>query len=420
MQIDAGYAQQLDAADPLAGFRDKFVIDDPVLIYLDGNSMGRMPKATSALLADVQATWSKRLIRSWAEKYFYIGQESGAKIAKLIGAQPDEVIVAESTTVNLFKLATAALRAQVGRTKIVTDDLNFPSDIYALEGICDLLGAGHEIEVVASPNGVDGPVARLAAALDDETALLTLSHTVFKSAYIYDMAAVTKLAHDAGALTLWDLSHAAGSMPIHLNDSHADLAIGCTYKYLNGGPGSNAFLYVRRDLQERLNNPIQGWMSQQNQFDFDYTYKAMGGIGKFLTGTPNVLSIAPIGVGADLLAEAGMDSVRRKSVAQTEYLIALWRELLEPLGFTLNSPQNAARRGSHVSFGHVEGWRITQCMIQEMQIIPDFRAPDNIRLGITPLYTTFGEIHETVMRMKQIVEEKLYEKYSVAVESVVT
>ena len=190
------------------------------------------------------------------------------------------------------------------------------------------------------------------------------------------------------------------------------MAIGCSYKYVNGGPGAPAFLYVRRDLQERLRNPITGWMGQQNLFDFDLSYSPQAGMEQFLTGTPTVLSIAPIGVGADLLLQAGMDVIRKKSVQQTEYLIALWEEMLAPLGYTLNSPRESKQRGSHVSLGHPEGWRINQCMIKEMQIIPDFRAPDNIRLGIAPLYTSFVDIHTTVTRMQQIVEERLYEKYS--------
>lgn len=411
MPLNLAYAQQLDQADPLAHFRERFTITDPNLIYLDGNSLGRMPKAARPLMDELMDGWTDRLIRLWGDKYFRICQDVGAKVAGLIGAQPDEVIIAESTSVNLFKLAVAALQTQTGRTQILTDDMNFPSDVYVLEGVRKMLGQGHEIEVVPSEDGIHGPVEGLISQLSKKSALLTLTHTVFKSAYTYDMDALTTAAHHAGALTLWDLSHSAGSVEINLNGSGADMAIGCTYKYINGGPGAPAFLYVRRDLQEKLQNPITGWMSQQNPFDFGLGYSPVSGIEQFLTGTPTVLSIAPIGVGVDLLLEAGMGNVRAKSVQQTEFLIQLWEEMLQPLGFTLNSPRESGKRGSHVSLGHPEGWRINQCMIKEMKIIPDFRAPDNIRMGIAPLYTTYEDIFTAVERMQRIVEERLYEKY---------
>ncbi len=421
MQTDLSYAQELDAQDPLASFRDRFIIPDPNLIYLDGNSLGRMPKATKTLLDDIQHTWSERLIRSWGEKYIHVAQNIGAKIAQIVGAQADEVVIAESTSVNLFKLAVAAIRyAGSSRTKIITDDLNFPSDIYILDGVCKLLGEQYEIVVIKSADGIHAPAQQIIEAIDEDTALVTISHTVFKSAYTYDMAAINAAADKAGALVLWDLSHAAGSVPVMLNETNADLAIGCTYKYLNGGIGSNAFLYVRRDLQAKLENPIQGWFGQQQMFDFDYTYTPKSNIDRFLTGTPNVLSIAPIEIGVNLLIEAGMERIRQKSVAQTEYLIALYDALLAPLGYQLNSPRETARRGSHVSLGHPEGWRITQCLIEQMNIIPDFRAPDNIRIGITPLYTSFVEIHATALKLQQIVEERLYETFSAEIDPVIT
>lgn len=213
-------------------------------------------------------------------------------------------------------------------------------------------------------------------------------------------------------MVVWDLSHSIGSVPVDLNGSGADMAIGCSYKYVNGGPGAPAFLYVRKDLQEKLRNPIAGWHGRKDQFDFGLDYHPKDGINRFLSGTPDVLSIMPIAVGIDLLLEAGMDRVREKSVAQTEFMIALWEAHLKPYGFTLNSPREAKWRGSHVAIGHADGWRINQCMIQDVNILPDFRAPDNIRLGITPLYTTFTELHTAVMRIKQIMDEKLYERYS--------
>ncbi|HNB50453.1 MAG TPA: kynureninase [Anaerolineales bacterium] len=406
---DPSYAQSLDENDPLAGFRTRFVVDDPNLIYLDGNSLGRLPRDTAARSQHLlEHGWGRRLIRGWNDGWIEINERIGDKIAQLLGASPGEVAISDSTSTNLYKLALAALRARPGRTKIVTDDLNFPSDVYIFQG---LARDSHQVELVPSPDGIHGPVEGLLAAMDEDTALVSLSHTVFKSAYTYDMAAITAHAHKVGALTLWDLSHSAGSVIVELNKANADLAVGCTYKYLNGGPGAPAFLYVRKDLQDELTNPISGWFGQKNAFAFGLNYEPTSGIRRFLTGTPPILSIAPIETGVDILLEAGMARLREKSVRQTEYLIELWRELLAPLGFTMNSPADPAWRGSHVSLGHPDAWRIDQALIEEMHVLPDFRKPNNIRLGITPLYTTFAEIHEAVMRMKRVVEEKLYEKY---------
>ncbi len=407
------HARALDAADELAEFRARFVIEDPTLIYLDGNSLGRLPQATVALLQDAVAQqWGSRLIRSWNEGWIDAPARIGGKIGQLLGAQPGEVTVADSTTVNLYKLALAAIRAQSGRHKIITDDLNFPSDLYALQGICQLLGPDYHVEVIASPDGIHGPVKGLAQAIDDDTALVTLSHTVFKSAYTYDMAAMTEVAHCKGALVLWDLSHAAGSVAVNLSRAHTDLAIGCTYKYLNGGPGAPAFLYVRQDLQQLLTNPIQGWMGQANMFNFGLDYERGAGMAHFLTGTPPVLSTVAIEPGIDLLLEAGINRVRAKSVKQTAYFIDLWEAELAPLGFTLNTPRDSDVRGSHISLGHEYAWRIDQALINDLGVLPDFRTPDNIRFGITPLYTSFENIYEAVMRTKRVVVEKLYLNYS--------
>lgn len=411
-RTDVDYAKELDSQDKLARFRDEFVVDDPDLIYLDGNSLGRLPKRSAARVRDVvEREWGKRLIKGWDEGWFTAPQRVGAKIAQLIGAANEEVTVSDSTTVNFFKLVVAALRAQPGRTKIVTDDLNFPSDLYVLQGALSLAGAEHRLEIVRSGDGIHAPIDALATAIDERTALVALSHTLFKSGFVYDMALVTEMAHRAGALMLWDLSHSVGAFPVALSAANADLAVGCTYKYVNGGPGAPAFLYVRRDLQESMFNPITGWFSQTGQFDFGIDYRPAAGITRFLVGTPTVLSLAAIEPGIDLLLEAGLDRLRAKSVRQTEYLIDLWEALLEPLGFTLNSPRDPGRRGSHVSIGHPDGLRIDRALIEEMNVLPDFRYPDNIRLGIAPIYTSFADIHEAVMRVCRVMNERLYEKY---------
>lgn len=413
INLDAAYAEELDANDPLAHFRDRFIIDDPKLIYLDGNSLGRLPKAATELANNlIENEWGKRLIRSWNEGWFDANERIGAKIAELIGAQPDEVIMADSTTVNLFKLAVAALRKQKGRTKILTDNLNFPSDIYVLQGAVDVLDKGHRLELIPSSDDIHGPADELKAKLDEQTALLTLTHTVFKSGYVYDMADMTHAAHEVGALALWDLSHSVGSVELNLNGANADLAIGCTYKYLNGGPGAPAFICVRRDLQDELHNPIPGWMGKKNLFDFALEYEPEPGLRHFLTGTSPIASLALVEPGIDVMLEAGMNNLRKKSVKQTEYLIKLWEEYLEPHGFTLKSPRDSNWRGSHVSLGHEQGLGIDLAMIRDKNIIPDFRPPDNIRLGVAPLYTSYQDLHTAVMRMKDIMAERLYEKYA--------
>lgn len=406
-------ALALDAEDELAPFRGRFVVDDPELIYLDGNSLGRLPRASAALARElVSEQWGQRLIRGWNDSWFGLPERVGGKIARLLGAAADEVIVADSTSVNLFKLAVAALQARPGCRRIVTDDLNFPSDLYVLQSVLDLCSGG-QLEVVRSPDGMTLPLDSLAAALKDPAALVSLSHTAFKSAFVHDLAAVTELAHRAGALALWDLSHSVGALPLDLEAADVDLAVGCGYKYLNGGPGAPAFLYVRRSLQQEMRNPLAGWFGRHDPFSFALEYEPEAGMRQFLTGTPPVLSLALIEPGVDLLLEAGLERLREKSVRQTGYLIDLWEQVLQPLGYGLGSPRESERRGSHVSLSHPEGWRINRALIEQMHVIPDFRAPDLIRLGVTPLYTTYAELHRAVEALRHIAADRLYEAYPV-------
>jgi kynureninase len=406
------HARRLDAADPLARFREEFVIEDPGLIYLDGNSLGRLPRRSRERLREVvEHEWGKRLIRGWGEGWFEAPRRVGAKIARLVGAGPDEVLVSDSTSVNFFKLVMAALAARPGRRRVVSDEMNFPSDLYLLQGALQLAGPEYALALVRSADGLTIPTEAVAAALDANTALLSLTHTAFRSGYVYDLSAVTAAAHAAGALMLWDLSHSVGALPVDLNGAGVDLAVGCTYKYLNGGPGAPAFLYVRRDLQAELLNPIWGWFGQQGQFDFKLDYTPAQGLGRFLVGTPPLLSLSAVEPAVDLMLEAGVERLRAKSVAQTEYLITLWEALLQPLGVTLNSPRDAAQRGSHVSLGHPESLRIDRALIDEMNVIPDFRYPDNLRLGIAPLYTSFSDIYEAITRLQTVLVERRYEKY---------
>ncbi len=406
------HALELDRQDELAGFRDEFVIDDPSLIYLDGNSLGRLPKRSAARLHEViEHDWGKRLIRGWGEGWFTAPQRLGAKIAQLLGAQADEVIVADSTSINFFKLVMAALAARTGRQHVLTDEFNFPSDLYLLQGALKLSGPNYQLQITRSADGIIIPTETITNALTPQTALVTLTHTAFKSGYVYDMRAITEAAHRAGAWVIWDLSHSVGAVPLDLNGCNVDLAVGCTYKYLNGGPGAPAFLYVRRDLQDELLNPIWGWFGQKGQFDMKSDYEPGPGLQKFLVGTPPMLSLAAIEPAVELLLEAGIERLRAKSIQQTEYLIGLWETWLQPFGMTLNSPRDPAWRGSHVSLGHPEGLRIDRALIEEMNVIPDFRYPDNIRLGIAPLYTSFADIYEGMSRLRQVMVERRYEKY---------
>jgi kynureninase len=401
-------ALQLDLEDPLAGHRELFAFPDPDLIYLDGNSLGRQPLAAQQIITDVVSRqWGDRLIRSWNEGWWDLQLELGDLVAPIIGASSGEVIISDSTSVNLFKLAWAAVRASPGRHTIVTDDLNFPSDIYVLDGVARMTGARL---VVVESDGINGPVDRIAGALDGGT-LLSLSHTTFKSGYTYDLAEVTSMAQAAGALVLWDTSHSVGAVPIGLGAADADLAVGCTYKYLNGGPGSPAFLYVRRDLQTALENPITAWWSHADPFAFETGFRPVQGIRRFHSGTMPILSTAAVEAGARLVLDAGVDRIRSKSMALTRYLISLWETHLEPLGFDLASPRDPHHLGSHVSLAHRDGWPIARAMIDLAAVLPDFRAPDSIRLGLSPLYTRFVDVHTAVMRIQRVVEAGAHEQF---------
>jgi kynureninase len=413
------FAQEMDRQDDLAAFCDAFVIDEPGLIYLDGNSLGRLPrKAAQRLEAAVEGEWGRDLIRSWNTNWFDAPARAGEKIAGLVGAGPGQVVVSDSTSVNLFKLVMAALAMRPNRSGIVSDTLNFPSDLYILQGCNQLLGNHHQIHLVQSADGIVPDVQQLWDAIDERTALVTLSHVVFKSGYLYDAQAVTKRAHEAGALVLWDLSHSVGAVPVELDRWGVDLAVGCTYKYLNGGPGSPAFLYVRRDLQESALPPIWGWFGQQSPFSFDLDYQPLADVRRFLTGTPPTLSLLAMEAALDLPLEAGMERIRAKSIGLTSFLIALVDNVLAPLGFALGTPRGADRRGSHVSIRHPEGYRINRALIEEMQVLPDFREPDNIRLGLSPLYTSYAEIWEAVDRIRRTIEEERYLGYSPARQAV--
>ena len=401
-------ARQLDAADPLAAYRDRFVITDPDTIYLDGNSLGRLPKSTRDRLRHaIEVEWASDLIRGW-DRWIELAREAGDVLAGIVGAHPGEVALSDSTSVNLYKLAAAALRERPDRQTVLTDDDNFPTDQYVLQGLAE--AGGLKLSVLRSDvdRGVDAGAVR--AALGGDVALVCLSHVAYRSGAIADLAGITAAAHDAGALVLWDLCHSAGAVPVGLAEAGVDLAVGCTYKHLNGGPGSPAFLYVRRDLQAKLRQPIWGWFGQADQFAMAGEYRPVDGIERFLVGTPPVLGGYGALEGARLTAEAGIEAVAAKGRLLTSYLIELYDAWLAPLGFTLASPRDADRRGAHVTLHHPQAWQVCQALKAE-RVIPDFRTPDRLRLGVAPLYTTFADVYRSMERLRDLVAAARHEAF---------
>lgn len=383
--------QALDSADPLRAFRDRFVLPEGV-IYLDGNSLGALPRAAIARQsALVEEEWGSELIRSWNTRgWIEAPRRLGAKIAPLIGAKPNEVIVADSTSVNLFKLIVAAASLSE-RPTLLTEAGNFHTDLHIASGAAELTGLRLDI----APR--DSVEARIGA----ETNLLLLTHVHYKSADRFDMAAVTARAKAAGALTLWDLSHSAGAVPLDLGRDGAELAVGCGYKYLNGGPGAPAFLYVAEHLQDRLLSPLRGWMGHAEPFAFTDDYRPAPGIDRFLAGTPPMLSLAALESGVESFGDTDMDSIWAKSIALFDLFAGLVEEQCPSLDCI--SPSDPDRRGSHISFRHPHAFEICQALIAD-QVIGDFRAPDVVRFGLTPLYLGFEDVWEAVRRIRNILE----------------
>ncbi|HTR91664.1 MAG TPA: aminotransferase class V-fold PLP-dependent enzyme [Trebonia sp.] len=390
-------ASKLDAEDPLARFRSRFVAaDDPAVVaYLDGNSLGRPLAVTAERLASfVDGAWGRGLIRSWDAAWMAEPLTVGDRLAEVVlGAAPGQVIVADSTTVLLYKLIRAGLSVREGRDEVIIDRGNFPTDRFVVDGIA--AECGLTVRYLSAPHDTGVRPGDVAAGLSERTALVVLSHVAYRSGFIADMAAITRAAHDAGALMLWDLCHSAGAFPVELDACDVDLAAGCTYKYLNGGPGAPAFGYVAARLQEKLRQPVLGWMGASDPFAMGPQYQPAPGIRKFISGTPPVLAMQPLKDMLELIAEAGLDAVRRKSVALTAQAIALADELLVPLGATVASPRAAAERGSHVTVDHPLFAEVTAAL-WEQGVIPDFRPPDGIRIGLSPLSTSFAELERGV------------------------
>ena len=383
-------ARALDDADPLAAFRDAFGDEPDVRAYFDGNSLGRPVLATRDRLRGLVDTWSARLIRAWDEEWMTLPEVVGDRIGALtLGAAPGQVVVGDSTTVLLYKLIRAAVRARPGRDEIVIDDDDFPTDRFVVARIADEFGLTVRWIQVDRDAGIEP--AQVAAAVGDRTALVVLSHVAYRSGHLADAAGITALAHDAGALVLWDVCHSVGAVPIELDDWGADLAVGCTYKYLNGGPGSPAFAYVRAGIQDELEQPIAGWMGASDPFEMGDTYLPATGIRRFLSGTPSILAMQPMRDMLDLIEQAGMPAVREKSVRLTEFVIELFDAQLADAGMTLATTRDPARRGGHVTLNLPDA-RDLIARAWQRGVIPDFRAPAGIRVGLSPLSTSFAEV----------------------------
>lgn len=410
-------AIELDKNDNLSKFKNYFK-NDPALIYLDGNSLGKLPLKTIETTSNiVENQWGDRLIRSWNENWMELSTEIAKKIATIVGAQPDEIFVGDTTSLNLYKLIFGALSIQKEKTEIITDDLNFPTDLYVIQGLLKQQFKNHSLKILKSEQEISMDHSKISNAFSSKTALVTLSLVSYKSSFLYNMEVVNNLAHKNGSLIIWDLSHAAGATKVELNKTNADMAVGCTYKYLNGGPGAPAFLYVRKDLQEKLSNPIWSWFAHKNPFDFDLNFAESPGIQKFAVSTPSVLSLGAIAPGLDILIEAGIENLEKKSKKQSAFLITLIQEYLIPLGFKIVSPLEETERGSHISIEHSESYRINRAMITPANkntkvVIPDFRPPNFIRIGIAPLYSSYVDLYEAILRISEITTTKEYEQFS--------
>lgn len=405
-------SRERDAHDPLRGMRDQFVLP-PEVIYLDGNSLGALPRSAAARVADVvHREWGNDLIRSWTSNaWIEMPQRVGGKIATLIGAQAHEVIVADSTSVNLYKLIVAALQAQTGRSVVLSEPGNFPTDLYMVESALRTMNAGHTLQLVARE--------ALTAAITDDTALVLLTHVHYKTAEVYDMAAVTAAAQARGAMVLWDLSHSVGALPLDLNAAHADLAVGCGYKFLNGGPGAPAFLFVAERHHHRLSSPLGGWMGHAQPFAFVDSYEPAPGVNRFLCGTPSVLGVAALEAGVDVHLQVDMSLVAKKSRELAELLIDGVAEQCAGLGVELVGPPRGAPRGSHVSFRHAHAYAVVQALIAK-GVIGDFRDPDIMRFGLTPLYLRYRDIERAVEILAEVLRSEAWRDPRYQVRAAVT
>jgi kynureninase len=407
-------AQALDQSDRLAEFYQRFY-HPASEIYLDGNSLGKQPLKTKERLVSVlDGQWGQQLISSWNKHWLELPKRIAGKVAQLVNADSGEVVVGESTSVNLFKLAHALIESGLYPKRLITDSLNFPTDNYILEGISSYLKLSPPL-CVSYSSDLEADVEQLKEVIRSNPGVLCLSLVSYKSAYYYPAKMLNDFAKSHDSIIIWDLSHAVGAVHFDVKETKTLAAIGCTYKYLNGGPGSPAFMFIDSQLTASLSSPIQGWFGHENPFDFSSAFEAAKGIEKFNAGTPQILSLAALEVGIDLTLEAGIKPIREKSEQLGNYLIQLISSELVPLGFALESPENHDQRGSHVTLSHCDSWRICQCLLnpieREPKITIDFRPDKYIRIGIAPLYTRFIDLWQTVERLRTIVVSKEYEQH---------
>ena len=390
----------LDQSDPLASRRDAFVLPEGV-IYLDGHSLGPMPKAALDRLHQVASVeWARDLIGSWnSAGWFQAPYRLGARLAPLIGAAGDEVVVTDTTAINLFKVSAAALALRPERRVVVMDGSDFPTDTYVIQGLTALMDRGYQIRFAEHP--------RIAEALDETVAATILNQAHYRTAQLLDMAAITGRAHAVGALAVWDLCHSAGVAPVDLNGAGADFAVGCTYKYLNGGPGSPAFIFAARRHHGHAAQPLTGWWGHAEPFAFDRDYRPAPGIGQMLTGTQPILSLAALEAGLDLAAEVDIGQARAKCLSLGDLLIRLIDERCPDAGFTLISPREAAQRGGHVAFDHADGYPIMRALI-DRGVVGDFRAPQTLRFGLAPLYVRHVDIWDAVEILTDVLRDETW------------
>lgn len=400
MTISQDSCTALDAQDPLREFRKKFAIQRS-LIYLDGNSLGALPAATPARIAQVvKQEWGGELIKSWNNAgWVDMPQRVGNKIGKLIGARPGETVACDCTSVNLYKTLSMALSLKPERKVILTERDNFPTDLYIAKGLVAQMGGAYELRMVEA--------GEIEASLSEDVAVVMLSHVNFRTGAMFDLEKITAAAHMAGALMLWDLAHSTGAVPVDLNAVGADFAVGCGYKYLNGGPGAPAFAFIHKKHHNRVRTPLTGWFGHVKPFAFAPHYTSASDASLALVGTPPILSLAALEVGVDLMLEAGMEAVRAKSVALTDLFIALVDQELK--GFTLGSPRESALRGSQVCLQHENAWPICQALIAS-GVIGDFRTPDVLRFGFAPLYVSYSEVWAAVAILKQIMRNDVWQQ----------
>ncbi len=400
-KLHRDYAQELDARDPLRAFRERFHLP-PDLIYLDGNSLGPAPKTAFARIETaMRQEWAEGLVASWNDAgWFALTDTLGDLLAGLLGAAPGEVVVTDSTSVNLYKALHAGLSLNPARNVIVAEGGSFPTDLYLLQGV-----ASTRTDLSCRLEGVDGD--DLIDLIDEAVAVVLVNHVDYRSGRLRDMRALTERAQTAGAIVIWDVCHSAGVVPLDLNRCKVDLAVGCTYKYLNGGPGAPAFLFAAKRHQPCLAQPLTGWWGHDNPFAFEPTYRAHGGIRKFLCGTQPILSLRALQAGLELYAQADLNLIREKSIALTGYFMALVEARCADRGLRIVSPGDAGERGSQVSIAHEHGYEIVQAL-SARKVVGDYRRPNLMRFGFAPLYVRFGDVWEAADRLAEILQSEAW------------